>query len=243
MLLILTMAGQDFRTRGYVVPKYLLPWGDTTVLGCMLTTLLHDGAFSDVLLVANKRDYSFSPHIRRTMESHGISPTNLFLIDDTTGQAQTAVVASERAEQMGIGLEQPVAFHNIDTILTGRDFARVADRLQVAEGYIDLFVANNPNYSYVLLEQGRIVEIAEKVLISQFATSGFYGFRSIEIFLEHARSLKPEERYISTVYRRMIARGATVLSDEPSDEHKTIVLGTPDDYQAASVMIDDLYPR
>ena len=42
--------------------------------------------------------------------------------------------------------------------------------------YVDIFVANNPNYSYVKKEEKYILDIVEKDVISPFASSGYIVF-------------------------------------------------------------------
>src|ERR1700748_2237691 len=97
MILILTMAGryQRFLDEGYRLPKYLLPWGDRTVLSTILAELQRTRRFAQVLLVANHRDEVYMPHVRAIMRAHDIPPENLVLTHDTKGQAATAMVGIE----------------------------------------------------------------------------------------------------------------------------------------------------
>ena len=56
--LVICMAGLNtrFHDVGFDIPKYLLPWGDETIIHSILKNL---GEFDDVVLLANKRDEYF----------------------------------------------------------------------------------------------------------------------------------------------------------------------------------------
>jgi dTDP-glucose pyrophosphorylase len=237
VILILTMAGrqQRFADQGYKTPKYLLPWGDRTILWTILSELGRGGAFSQVFVVANHRDEAFMPHVRTILEDRGVSKSNLVLVGDTRGQAETALLGLEAAEKATKGAVGPVVFHNVDTILYGRDLKKAGAALQRADGYIDVFGSNNREYSYVLVdEKGFVKEIAEKIVVSKLATSGLYGFSSGPLFREHY--VPAEDVYISSVYKRIIARGGSVVVGEKHKEADTIVLSNPTEYIGASLL-------
>lgn len=227
MNLILTMAGKynRFKVGGYKVPKYLLPWRRHTILAEILEHVGHRA--TNVYLVANKADVEYRPHVLDTLESfYGCSQNNLIYIDDTCGQAHTAHIALKK-----IGLSKlnndPVLFHNIDTILYNRNFIDIREQLADNSGYIDVFESNNHQYSYVLVnEHGFVFEIAEKIVISNMATSGMYGFKTAELFNWYYSG----QQYISDIYKKMINEGLSVRTGKLHDEKDTWVLGTPEEY-------------
>lgn len=219
------MAGKysRFRDAGYKIPKYLLPFGCRTILDEILLALVGRGAsvVENVFLVANKDDEPFMGHVRKIMDAYGISRTNLLLIDDTAGQAQTSNDAMYFFEPKG-----PVVVHNADTILYGRDMAGIALALKSCAGYIDVFESSNHAYSYVVAKEGRVEMIGEKVLVSNLATSGLYGFSSRHAFHNHYDG----QMYISEVYKEMLLQKREVRIGTIYSEKDTIVLGTPEDY-------------
>ncbi|MEO8702140.1 MAG: NTP transferase domain-containing protein [Kofleriaceae bacterium] len=234
MILILTMAGryQRFADEGFKLPKYLLPWGDQTVLAAILGELQRGRVFSEVFLIANHRDEAYMPHVKAIMRRHDIPMEHLVLTHDTKGQAATALLGVEAVDQTST---QPIVFHNIDTILYNRKLDQLAATLAEVDGYIDVFTSNNSNYSYVLTDDNRRVrEIAEKIVVSDLATSGFYGFRSGAQFRELYNPA--EDFYISSVYKRMIVAGCPIVTSEKHRESETIVLGTPVEYLNASLV-------
>jgi NDP-sugar pyrophosphorylase family protein len=231
------MAGrqQRFADQGYKTPKYLLPWGDRTILWTILNELKKDQAFSDVFLVANTRDEAFMPHVRSIMQDHAIDKASLVLVGDTRGQAETALRGLEAAEKSKKGAAGPIVFHNVDTILYGREMKRVSDALKRFDGFIDVFGSNNREYSYVLVDdKGFVQEIAEKIVVSTLATSGFYGFANASVFKKNYSAA--DDVYISSVYKKIIAGGGSVVVSEKHKEADTIVLSNPTEYVGASLL-------
>ena len=238
MHLVLCMAGvyRRFREAGYALPKFLLPWEGGTILSTILARMLADGAFASVLLVGNRRDAAHRPAIEAILRAQGLPEDALLLIDDTAGQAETAALAVAELDRRSAPGDRRVVFHNIDTVLLGRDYAAIGAALARDDGFIDTFDADSPAYSYVALDDaGLVVDIAEKVVISRHATTGLYGFASMDAYLAaYANCRWPTgERYISTLYRSLIERGARLRADGGGPEARTIVLGTPGEYEAA----------
>jgi NDP-sugar pyrophosphorylase family protein len=237
MVLVLTMAGlySRFQNEGFKFPKYLLPWGERTILSRILLEMTKGRNFSDIFLVGNVRDENYVPHIHATLRSHAVEPRNLVLIKDTKGQAETANLGLAHVLKIKPGCRVPIVFHNIDTILYGRDYAQIASCLQSNDGFIDVFSSNNHAYSYVLAdESGAVKEVAEKTVISNVATSGLYGFATALTYLDH---YKPEDIYITAVYKRMLSQGCKILTGPKHSEDDTVVLGTPAEYINASMTV------
>lgn len=237
MILILTMAGlyRRFVDEGHKLPKYLLPWGDKTVLSAILAELQRDRGFSSVWLIANHRDEKYMPHVKAIMRLHQIPPEHLILTHDTKGQAATAMLGIEALAQAAADPAEPVVFHNIDTILYHRDAREAAAALAQNDGFIDVFTSHNAGYSYVLVdEKKRVREIAEKIVVSDLATSGLYGFKTAETFRRHYDA--ESDLYISSVYKRMLQAGCSIVTGEKHRESDTIVLGTPIEYMNAALV-------
>jgi dTDP-glucose pyrophosphorylase len=142
----------------------------------------------------------------------------------------------EHLESVKPGYRGPVVFHNIDTILYGRNLQQARAVLTEHDGWIDVFRSSNHAYSYVLVdEQGRLQEIAEKIVISNLATSGLYGFSSPATYRDN---YDPEaDQYVTSVYKRLITRGRSVLIGPTHSENDTVVLGTPTEYINASITV------
>jgi hypothetical protein len=237
MNLILTMAGRytRFIDEGYRIPKYLLPWGAGSILEEIVMQLKNCNSLSNIYLTANKRDEIYMPHVRRILKAMDIPIGNLFLIPDTSGQAETAFQSIINIQKTFGRISGPIIFHNIDTILYGRDLSRLGLDLEQSHGYIDIFRSSNHNYSYVLTQDGAVKSIAERVLISNNATSGLYAFSDAEKFLE---CYSGSELYISDLYTKMLGLGMKVKASRLHSEKDTVVLGTPSEYLTAAYILD-----
>ncbi len=237
MNLVLTMAGRysRFVDEGYRIPKYLLPWGDKSIMSEIIDHLNQDDFFENIFLIANKRDVIFMPHVKKILKNKGISSKHLILIEDTSGQAETAFHAIREITANIGSLEGGIVFHNIDTILYKRDLSSLLDKLSSNMGYIDIFKSNNRNYSYVLVKDDRVQSIAEKIVISNNASSGLYGFSNKDHFLKY---YDKNIMYFSNLYKKMIDAGESISVSELHNEKDTIVLGTPSDYLTSSYVLD-----
>lgn len=215
------MAGNysRFKNDGYKVPKYLLPWKHHTILSEILTQMQ---GFKNIFLVANLKDDAFINHILKIQDYFNIPRSHLILTSDTSGQAETVAIGLEKTK-----IDGPFLIHNIDTILYNRDYKLIESLLIKHSGYIDLFISNNHEYSYVLLNnENCVTAISEKILISKFATSGLYGFSSVEMY----KSYYNKEVFISEVYKNMISQNEKILGGKMYTEQETLVLGSPTEY-------------
>ena len=227
MSIVICMAGLNtrFHDVGFDIPKYLLPWGEETIIHSILKNL---GTFDDVVLLANKRDEYFKNKLIKTIEPLGLNSKNIVYIGDTNGQAHTAYIGALAVKDQ----TKPLFVHNADTLLIGRNIKHIEDNL--VDAYIDVFVANNPKYSYVRAKDGLVTEIVEKTPISPFASSGLYVFQSSELYQKMYHSLfdsfQEGEMYIANVLTHMISKSYSIGINDLNNSHETIVLGSPQEY-------------
>ena len=226
--LVICMAGLNtrFHDVGFDIPKYLLPWGEETIIHSILKNL---GEFDDVVLLANKRDEYFKNKLIKTIEPLGLNSGNILYIGDTNGQAHTAYIGAKSVKDP----TQTFFVHNADTLLIGRDFKEIEGLM--ADAYIDVFIANNPKYSYVRSKDGLVTDIVEKDTISPFASSGLYGFYNANLYEQMYEELSSEfkfgkEMYIANVLDFMIDSGKSIGLNTLNDSYETIVLGSPQEY-------------
>ena len=226
--LVICMAGLNtrFHDVGFDIPKYLLPWREETIIYEILKQL---GTFDEVLLLANKRDVYFMPDLIKTIEPLGLGKNNIHYIGDTNGQAHTAYIGASLLKNK----LQTFFVHNADTLLIGRDFKSIESTM--SDAYVDVFIANNPKYSYVRSKDGLVTEIAEKSSISPFASSGLYGFYNAQLYEKMYEALSEnftgKEMYIANVLDYMIKNNNLFVGlNELNNEYETTVLGTPQEY-------------
>jgi dTDP-glucose pyrophosphorylase len=234
------MAGKNtrFHDMGIDVPKYLLPFGNISVLEKILLELLKPGAITNVHLVAHLRDKTFKPELEKIMSSLGLSMQNLYYIGETDGQAETAYLASELIHNRE---DKPIIFHNADTVLIGRNFSALKESISMGAGFVDVFRSTSSSYSYVQVHDQHVVQIVEKKPISNFATSGLYAFHSSQEYRNAFRNSyekvvsSRQELYISNVISDLIFEGRRFRVDSDSHNNlnvQTLVLGTPGEYNS-----------
>jgi NDP-sugar pyrophosphorylase family protein len=113
--------------------------------------------------------------------------------------------------------------------------ATVLHRGRVAEGFLCHFHAQDAAYSYGRYDTaGRLLETAEKRVISDLAIAGAYGFRDRRLFLDHAAAYLgicgAAEPVTSGVYNSIVAAGG-IVQGGMLDCH--VPFGTPDAYAGA----------
>ena len=227
--LVICMAGLNtrFHDVGFDIPKYLLPWenSENTIIYTILKNL---NDYDDVILLPNKRDIYFKDKLLISLKPLGIDEKNIRYINDTSGQAHTAYIGSLEIKDK----TKPFFIHNADTILIGRTLKQIQNN--ISDAYIDVFVSNNKNYSYVISDRNNVKSIEEKIPISPFASSGLYGFSSAilykEIYEKSSRMFADKEMYISNLLTYMINSNYSVRVNDLNNTHETIVLGSPQEY-------------
>lgn len=240
MNLVICMAGRNtrFHDVGIDIPKYLLPLSGRPIIEMIVRNLVSSNSFKNVYLVAHQRDIFFRVELEAILINLGVDPKNLNYIGETKGQADTA---NESLAILNLNLDEPIVFHNADTILLRRDTEALKQTLLKGHGSIDVFTADSPSYSYVDIQEGRILEIVEKKVISNWATSGLYGFPSGAIFQSYfkkfselAVSRNAKELYISDIINLMLIDNFIFkpLSHDLKGLSTTLVMGSPEEYRA-----------
>lgn len=234
MYLVLTMAGKysRFRLFGSKVPKYLLPLGSETVLAAVIKNFLHSAPYCKIKLIANRQDQIFYPIVRSIMDKYGVDSKSLIYIDDTSSQLETALCSSDLIDHEESSY--PLAFTNIDTILTERyDFFEALKRCAPEAGLLDTFKGSNKQYSYARVDQqGRVFDVVDKNVISSYACSGLYGFGSFYSMAKMANDLLRihGEANFTDLYKKYIVENKIVHARHTENPNNTIVLGTPEEY-------------
>ena len=228
MVLIVCMAGLNtrFHNVGFDIPKYLLPWKNTTIIAEIVKNL----NVKNVYLVAHNRDDYFRKDLLDSLSFLNFNNENLIYIGDTEGQAETAAESLKFINSNN----EPVFFHNSDTILINRNIDKIAtDISKKYSAYIDIFYGDSPKYSYVEVSDNLLVkDIKEKKIISKYASSGLYGFRSKDIYLNYYNKLEKNrgELFISNVLEKMLNKNEKIITNSINPNDKTIVLGSPQEY-------------
>lgn len=138
------------------------------------------------------------------------------------------------------------------TVLLTKDFINTDDPLVIAngdqwvrynreewekavavnDGTIMTFTADHPKWSYAAEEDGRVTQVAEKVVISNNATVGIYAYGKGRYFVEAAEKMMEKniltngEFYVCPAYNEMLDKNIKIF---PVDS--MFGLGTPEDLE------------
>ncbi|MEM9761934.1 MAG: dTDP-glucose pyrophosphorylase [Pseudomonadota bacterium] len=212
--LAITMAGKGsrFARGGYARPKYEIealgrPLFDWSMLG--MNAFLKSGWECSFAVPAGREAEAF---VARRAIALGIEVRSIVVMDDITdGQATTALHLAEAAPR-----NRPFAVFNIDTFVNpaALSFPLPGE----AAGWMLCFPAPGEGWSFARLDdEGRVVEVREKMRISDHATVGLYWFDSATRYIDayHSYYAVPGretagERYVAPLYNQLISEGAPV---------------------------------
>lgn len=237
MNIVITMAGAGsrFAKAGYTLPKPLIPIFGTPMyrysvnslplsLAAKLIFVIQRGEFSELI----KKD------IRENYSSYNYEIVELEAL--TRGQAETLFLARGALRH-----NIPTLIHNSDSAVDFKS-AELEELLKLNDGALVTFESNSPNYSYARINSaGEVQEVREKKVISKYASTGTYYFKStvnlislLEEMLEN-NERESGEFYIAPLYNKLIDEGKKVGVLE---SRNYLCYGTPDELN--KIKLDDL---
>ena len=225
MIITLAGAGTRFRNYGCEVPKYMVRARGHTLFEWSLGSLVN--FFDDHFIFAclNEHDHTW---MRERAFDLGVKRVTIAPRSSISlGQAETAYDVMHLAD-----FASPIWIFNIDTyIMHGISPFDMAGY----QGCVYVYESVNPSMSFVKYnEDGEVVDLAEKVVISNWATVGLYGFGSAELYqrlyseayLDRELDEVEGERYIAPIYKILLKSGNLVCAPR-LDLSAVNILGTP----------------
>jgi dTDP-glucose pyrophosphorylase len=233
MTVIITMAGlgSRFHKAGYNCPKYMIEAKGKTLFDWSMDSLIgYNNNVSRYVFVVRAEDNA-GDFIREHCAGYGINDVKIVEIDHMTdGQATTCMLALQYCNP-----DDAIMVYNIDTYVEPYEM-RYENIL--GDGHIPCFHAAGDHWSFARLDdRGNVVEVREKVRISDNCTLGAYYFSSAslyenlyeEYYADNSR-VEKNEKYIAPLYNFMIEKGMSVTISIV-DAEKVHVLGTPEELQ------------
>ena len=203
-------------------------------------------------------DVNGKPMIQRVVENIGIPGNYIFIVQSehykkynlesvltdlvpncnivqvervTDGAARTALLAKEYVNN-----SRPLIIANSDQLLDWDNSTFISQLLEVgSDGNMSLFLANENKWSYAKIQNNRIIEVAEKVVISNNASTGIYGWTKGSDYVKYAEQMIEKdirvnnEFYICPVYNEAIQDNKRIL---PMFVDRMYGLGTPEDLES-----------
>lgn len=233
--LVVPMAGDGsrFLQAGYRLPKPFIDVCGKPMISRVLDNLDHTNF--DVVLLARKSHLDAEPKLARELAK--LEKIRLVEVDRLTEGSVCTVLLGRRE----IDREAPLLIANCDQIVDFDCMHFIQDCQQrKLDGSILVFrePTLSSKWSYALMDdQGLVVEVREKMAISEFATVGVYYFSKAAYFIDSAVDMIARndrvnnEFYTCPVYNYMIAQKQRVGVYEIK-QAAMHGIGTPEDLEA-----------
>lgn len=198
-------AGSRFARAGYEKPKPLIDVAGKTMIEWAIENIGLEGKYIFILQESHLQKY---PDIRATLEKT-VSNLEIITVNGVTeGAACTALLAKEY-----INKDEPLLICNSDQWVDwdADRFLKFVKRKN-SDGALLSFLSDSPKHSYSRynFETQLVTEVAEKQVISNFATVGIYYWKSGSMFVKCAEKMIEKdvrfnnEFYICPVYNELI---------------------------------------
>lgn len=212
MTVVMPMAGRGARMAdgGYAAPKPLIDVAGRPMFAWALDSLAGLAAPRLVVVaLAEHARHGLLDAVRR----HAGPAAEVVLLDGVTeGQLCTVLAARHLLDP-----DDDLLVMSADTYVASDLAADVAQQDAETHGLISVAALPGDRWSFARTDaEGRVVEVAEKVRISDHASTGLYYFRRTADFLAVADAMiAADERtrgefYVIPVYQKYVARGWTV---------------------------------
>ena len=225
--------GQRFIESGYDKPKPLIDVCGVPMIKRVIDSLTLKHDHCNFIFIALQEH--LDDGLREYLEPLGtIIPLNTV----TEGAASTTLFAMKQ-----INNDVPLVIANCDQYLEW-DFDDYINKAKAADGSLVVFNSTNPHHSYALVKKKVVVQVAEKVVISDKACAGIYYYKSGKDYIDSvvqmiAKNIRTNnEFYIAPAYNELIADGKNVSVYE-IDVNKKHMLGTPYELKIFLDKVDD----
>ncbi|WP_164779569.1 glycosyltransferase family 2 protein [Paenibacillus kobensis] len=223
-------AGMRFRSAGYSMPKPLIDVAGRPMLYWALDSLLPLFENHSFIFVALREVFE-QTELKDVIKSRCPRAILVPLDAPTRGQAETVWMA-----RSFLAPSEPLLIFNGDTYVGTRIKETIAKCAETIDGLINIFPSSDPAFSYVEIDSDELVRsVREKRVISTWATSGLYYFRSTRGYLDMMSQAlidpvpQEGEWYVALLYERMISQGSLIGVDHASFCYP---LGTPEQLMA-----------
>ncbi len=233
--LVIPMAGDGsrFLQAGYRLPKPFIDVCGKPMISRVLENLDHTNF--EVVLLARKSHLDAEPKLAQELSS--LEKIRLVGVDRLTEGSVCTILLGHRE----IDREAPLLIANCDQLVDFDCMHFIKDcQLRNLDGSILVFrePTRSSKWSYALIDDhGLVVEVREKMAISELATAGVYYFSKAAYFIDSAVDMIARndrvnnEFYTCPVYNYMIALKQKVGVFEILPE-KMHGIGTPEDLEA-----------
>jgi beta-phosphoglucomutase-like phosphatase (HAD superfamily)/dTDP-glucose pyrophosphorylase len=226
ILIPMAGSGSRFFNAGYKDPKPLIDVGGKPMIQRVVENIGIPGDYIFIVQAEHYKKYNLQNALTNLVPGCKIIQVN----GVTDGAARTALLATEY-----INTSRPLVIANSDQILEWDSPEFMSQLLEVGcDGNMALFLANEDKWSYAKIKNNKIIEVAEKIVISNNASTGIYGWAKGSDYVKYADQMINKnirvnnEFYICPVYNEAIQDNKRIL---PIFIEKMHGIGTPEDLQ------------
>ena len=185
---------------------------------------------ANIILIAQQAHVDKYPHIFNELKTR--FNANIVTVNHVTDGAACSVLAARKLIQN----DNPLFISNADQILD-MDYTTLMDDFYARKlaGSIVTFTHDSPSLSYVKLDNNEyVIDIAEKKVISNYATAGIYLFQSGKQFINATVDMianadkANNEYYVAPAYKYIINDNSNKVGIINIEASKVHDLGKPD---------------
>jgi UDP-N-acetylglucosamine diphosphorylase / glucose-1-phosphate thymidylyltransferase / UDP-N-acetylgalactosamine diphosphorylase / glucosamine-1-phosphate N-acetyltransferase / galactosamine-1-phosphate N-acetyltransferase len=219
MIVVVPMAGRGARFSGYTeTPKPLITILDRPMVAWALESLA-DICFSRIVFIA-LREHEKNYCVTELLKSLKGDLTEVVLLNEVTEGQLCTVLAARK----WISPDEDLLIASADTLVVSDLAYDISHRSSNCHGLISVADLPGDRWSFARTDDsGNVLEVAEKVRISNNASTGLYYFSSGQEFLETADNmiLKKEktrgEYYVIPVYQKYLQQGLEVRISQATE--------------------------
>lgn len=224
-------AGSRFFKNGFVMPKPLIEINGKPFLYWSTRSIEKYVDIADltfVVLNQHIKDFEIDKVIKKYFQNANI--VSVDFEDVKQGPVMTCLAGLKNIDD-----DQPIMFNDCDHMFCCKKFNDDANQNNMNfDGALLTFESDQPQFSYIKYESGKISGTVEKQVVSNQAICGAYVVKNAETFKQMADTYLKEcsysEFFVSGIYNVMCKNGLTV-KNYTTDFH--IPFGTPTEYEIA----------
>jgi len=214
--------GQRYKDESFLFPKPLVNIYGRPIIFYIIDELLNIDFDYNLHVVYNKRldHFEFKETLQHNYKSK--IKINFLSLDNTSGPCETVYKGLDL-----IGTENPFLTIDCDILFDKQDI----DDFVIKKQNVVYFFEDKektPQFSYITHDDGKVLNIKEKIKISDYACCGIYGYESTKIFKENYNEAKylihDREICPSDIYSNIIKKGLNVNCIKSKNYN---CLGTP----------------
>lgn len=214
--------GERFKSEDYSTPKVLTPVLGKSIISWVIESFnLQKSDYITIVYNNILDEYNFQDTLKKQFSDKNFNFIKLPF--QTSGPVETILYGLSRLSDSV--LNEKLIINDGDSFVKNNKFESISDENEI---FYTLNSDPKPLFSYIKIENNKVVEITEKIKISDNANIGCYIFKNAKIFQTYALKCDQSlnEIYISHVYKKMIEDDQKIIPRKIKNDDY-ICLGTP----------------